>query len=201
MPHSLPHHYHFIIQYPFWSIVPYHDLIINLLLYPCILLFGILMITKTLFGKHRQEFEGYCLMTCGNLGKHETLKTCFTQASFDVLLKLAESVGIRTHGLDNKSLIKNSILIDLFINKYGRKGHSLESIEHMPVYPTDLTMFDEITLPKVTRFFHPLPLPRINLQFLSIQEYVSRLFQVYMIDASVDMRMHIESVLKKSSPK
>lgn len=177
-----------------------------------------------LFAKYRDEFEQYCIMTCGQLGDPRVLQECFSSVSRDVLMRVVEDIGIRS-GVRGVEYSKE-VIVALCCERYGRWRHEVEDVENLPVYCTDLSMYDPVLFSKLAPSTQTTqdkesskqttedkesskqeslsldyPVARLNLQFLGVQEYVYRLLQIYTVTAAIDQRTYIESIIQKSNPR
>ena len=65
-------------------------------------------------------------------------------------------------------------------------------------------LFDDINAPGPTKPFTnhvgPLAVPKLNLQFLSINEYLSRLYRLYQLESFYGIRGDVEDVIRRLDP-
>ena len=76
-------------------------------------------------------------------------------------------------------------------------------IDSLPLYPTESLLFDTSVLPASSTSYSgltPLPLPKLNLQFLSLSDYLLRNFQLYRLEASYQIREDLSYAVSRLHP-
>ncbi|KAF2076270.1 hypothetical protein CYY_002448 [Polysphondylium violaceum] len=92
-------------------------------------------------------------------------------------------------------------LIDLFVSKYQKKVSLIKEINSVSVYPTESLLWDENVIPNST--YHgdkTLSLPKLNLQFLSFNDYLMRNFFLSRLESAYEIRSDIEDAIKRLDP-
>lgn len=72
----------------------------------------------------------------------------------------------------------------------------------MPLYPTEDLLWDPDIIPS-DEFAneHPLSLPKLNLQFLSIYDYLLRNYDLFRLESSYEIRGDIEDSVRRVQPR
>lgn len=73
----------------------------------------------------------------------------------------------------------------LQIFRHERRVSQLEALNEMPLYPTEDIIWDENVVP--TAYFSGegcLALPKLNLQFLTLQDYLLRNFNLFRLEST-----------------
>ena len=77
-------------------------------------------------------------------------------------------------------------------------------IDTLPLYPTETLLFDHELLPPSSSHYsalHPLPLPKLNLQFLSLSDYLLRNFTLFRLEASYQIREDLAYTVSRLRPR
>jgi intron-binding protein aquarius len=95
----------------------------------------------------------------------------------------------------------------------------LESISQMPIYPTEELLWDSNIIPsdeytgKFPRNFvairlnfsilgeHCLALPKLNLQFLTVHDYLLRNYDLFRLESSYEIRGDLEDAISRINPR
>jgi intron-binding protein aquarius len=127
----------------------------------------------------------------------------FEPLSEETLVKLCNSLGIRTAPLDiTIDVDTKDFLINVLVTKYQKRESQIKKINNQPLYPDEETIFDDNLIS--TQFYvgdRPLALPKLNLQFLTLHDYLLRNFQLFQLESSYEIRQDIEDVVKRLSPR
>ena len=76
-------------------------------------------------------------------------------------------------------------------------------IDSLPLYPTETLLFDTSLLPASSTSYTgltPLPLPKLNLQFLSLSDYLLRNFHLFRLEASYQIREDLAYAVGRLHP-
>ena len=76
-------------------------------------------------------------------------------------------------------------------------------IDSLPLYPTEALLFDTSVLPASSTSYSgltPLPLPKLNLQFLSLSDYLLRNFHLFRLEASDQIREDLAYAVSRLHP-
>lgn len=76
-------------------------------------------------------------------------------------------------------------LRELLISRHERRVSQLDALNEMPLYPTEAIIWDENIVP--TEYFSGdgcLALPKLNLQFLTLHDYLLRNFNLFRLEST-----------------
>lgn len=102
---------------------------------------------------------------------------------------------------DEETPYTKSFLMELLFWKHERKRSQQEAINEMPLYPTENIIWDENVVP--TEFFSGegcLALPKLNLQFLTLHDYLLRNFNLFRLESTYEIRQDIEDAISHLKP-
>ena len=82
-----------------------------------------------------------------------------------------------------------------------RKPLYSDTIQHSrPILPTEQTLYDSSSTDEYNGS-HPLALPKLNLQYLTAGDFLSRCFTLYRLEAFYEIRKHLEDTIKRLQPR
>ena len=101
------------------------------------------------------------------------------------------------------SLLHAYLLSVLFAHHVSHPPQQ-QLIDTLPLYPTETLLFDDELLPPSSSHYdavHPLPLPKLNLQFLSLADYLLRNFHLFRLEASYQIREDLAYTVSRLRPR
>lgn len=81
--------------------------------------------------------------------------------------------------------LDEDFLRELLISRHERRVSQLDALNEMPLYPTEDVVWDENIVP--TEYFSGegcLALPKLNLQFLTLHDYLLRNFNLFRLEST-----------------
>ncbi|XP_072391042.1 RNA helicase aquarius isoform X1 [Diabrotica undecimpunctata] len=94
-----------------------------------------------------------------------------------------------------------TFLRELLISRHEKRASQLEALNEMPLYPTEDIIWDENIVP--TAYFSGegcLALPKLNLQFLTLHDYLLRNFNLFRLESTYEIRQDIEDAVSRLCP-
>uniref|UniRef100_A0A131YN13 RNA helicase aquarius n=1 Tax=Rhipicephalus appendiculatus TaxID=34631 RepID=A0A131YN13_RHIAP len=101
----------------------------------------------------------------------------------------------------DESPYSHTFLQELLISRHERRQSQLESLNEMPLYPTESIIWDENVVP--SEYFSGegcLALPKLNLQFLTLHDYLLRNFHLFRLESTYEIRQDIEDSVSRLKP-
>ena len=92
------------------------------------------------------------------------------------------------------------LLEEVFAEELSLRASSKRAVEDMPVYPTEALILNPMLIPEDKDRSMALAVPKINVQFLSLPEYLERNFKLYLMEAGYDVRQHLVGVVRRMAP-
>lgn len=75
------------------------------------------------------------------------------------------------------------------------------SVGNLPIYPDEKLIIDQLLIPNVHEATHSVyPMPKLNLQFLSLPDYLERNFTLYLTETGYDVCQNLVNVIRRLSP-
>eukprot|EP01127_Copromyxa_protea_P005293 TRINITY_DN15242_c0_g1_i1.p1 TRINITY_DN15242_c0_g1~~TRINITY_DN15242_c0_g1_i1.p1 ORF type:complete len:1415 (-),score=323.12 TRINITY_DN15242_c0_g1_i1:37-3777(-) len=175
------------------------------------------------FKNFQPELKRFALSSVGSIDTREQLKTHLNSLKDDKLRSLCESI----HLIDKRCQYTRDFLIELVISHHQRRLSQFQILNSQPLYPNEEVLWDEHQIPsdgprKIKRGKAALPedeeeaqkpvgeeditdditvaLPKLNLQFLTIHDYLLRNFVLFRLESSYEIRQNIEDVVRRVKP-
>ncbi|KAG1463391.1 hypothetical protein G6F46_003377 [Rhizopus delemar] len=155
------------------------------------------------FRRFREQIKELPLANLSSIETREDLLWHFKPLSENTLVELCESLGIRNQpvGIDIDVDIKE-YLINVLVTKYEKRESQIKKISNQPLYPDEKVIFDDnLTQTQNYRGDRSIALPKLDLQFLTINDYLLRNHTLFRIGSICEVRRDIEDVVKRLSPR
>ncbi|CAF3629326.1 unnamed protein product [Rotaria socialis] len=155
----------------------------------------VLQLQSAVFKHFRDEMPTFPLQNIQLIDKREILNEEFDKLSDSQLNSIAASLQPPIQ-IDNREL-----LIEVLISTHERMQSHLQLINTLPLYPTEETIWDEDIVP--TEFYNGetcLALPKLNLQFLTLHDYLLRNFHLFRLESTYEIRQDIEDSVSRMKP-
>ena len=150
--------------------------------------------------KHFENMKEFSFLSVASVDQSKKLKHYFDQMSLGELTNLCNLLHLLSKSPDHLHKDKN-FLIDLMIAKYERRPSQLEAINRMPLYPTETIIWDDNIVP--SEYYTGdacLALPKLNLQFLTLHDYLLRNFDLFRLESTYEIRQDIEDIVTRLRP-
>lgn len=160
---------------------------------------------RGVFKYFRQDLLIFSLTNISSIDKRDTLLKHLSGLSNDRLYSLAEYL----HLVPSKESIQDleyssEFLIECIVWHVQLRESQLDELNSMPLYPTEDVIWNESLVPsdfKQTSFHDTcLALPKLNLQFLTLNDYLMRNFSLFRLEAAYELRQDIEDACIRLKP-
>ena len=89
----------------------------------------------------------------------------------------------------------------MLVRRYQRREAQHEAIGSLPLYPDEVVPWDSAQLPDLDHTGDScLALPKLNLQFLTLNDYLLRNFNLFRLEATYDIKQDIEDAVTCATP-
>jgi intron-binding protein aquarius len=158
---------------------------------------------QRLLFKHWPKLNDLALHNCGKLENRDVLTKFLSQLSPEEL-KLLITSQLRLVDENDPSASDPAFLTEVMVSAYERRRPQREIIESMPLYPTEELLLDGDAVPgdqNLTALGDGvLALPRLNLQFLTLNDYLVRNFYLFRLEAAYEVREDVAEAVKRTAP-
>lgn len=175
---------------------------------------------KILYTDYFETMKDIIFSSPGRLLDADTLRKHFIIFTTTELIDITKKLGILCNrdimfitrkGIDDMDLddedgerIHEFIVNILILYLIPRTNH-LEEINLLSLYPIEKTLWDADIIPisgmSSKTYREILPIPKLNLQYLTLYDYLLRNFQLYHLESSYNIREDIMDAIKRMGPR
>ncbi|XP_046750844.1 RNA helicase aquarius isoform X2 [Diprion similis] len=159
---------------------------------------------KAAFAKF-PDLRSFALANVASVDTREALYRHFGTLSQEKLRSIATYLNLvppeEREVDENWYRLDLDFLRELLISRHERRASQLEELNEMPLYPTEEVVWNESIVP--TEYFSGegcLALPKLNLQFLTLHDYLLRNFNLFRLESTYEIRQDIEDSVSRLSP-
>ncbi|MBN3298778.1 AQR helicase, partial [Amia calva] len=151
---------------------------------------------------HFPELHNFALSNVAAVDTRESLLKHFGPLSPNTLHRVASYLCLLPalpEGQD--TTYEKEMLLELLVSRHERRISQIEQLNQMPLYPTERIIWDENIVP--TEYYSGegcLALPKLNLQFLTLHDYLLRNFNLFRLESTYEIRQDIEDVVSRMKP-
>uniref|UniRef100_A0A8C6UHK6 RNA helicase aquarius n=1 Tax=Neogobius melanostomus TaxID=47308 RepID=A0A8C6UHK6_9GOBI len=151
---------------------------------------------------HFPELLDFALSNVAAVDTRESLKKHFGHLSPNKLHQVAAYLCLLPELAEGQDTSYDKVfLLELLVSRHERRISQIEQLNLMPLYPTEKIIWDENIVP--TEYYSGegcLALPKLNLQFLTLHDYLLRNFNLFRLESTYEIRQDIEDVVWRMKP-
>lgn len=150
-----------------------------------------------------KKLKVLALSNFGSIDKRSELESHFSALSDFELKELCQHLGFRTDYPASAEITANrAIMMETLVSSFSRPRDFQEVVAHLSVLPTVESLYDPALLRNESYDgSRPLGIPKLNLQYLTLSDFMWRSFQLAQTEAFYGIRKDMESVVKRMKPK
>ncbi|XP_050306133.1 RNA helicase aquarius isoform X2 [Anthonomus grandis grandis] len=159
---------------------------------------------KAAFAKF-PELRAFSLANVASVDTRRALEKHFGPLSQDQLRAIATYLCLVSPPGDEEKVkwcrVDKIFLKELLVSRHEKRVSQLVALNEMPLYPTETIIWDENVVP--TAYFSGegcLALPKLNLQFLTLHDYLLRNFNLFRLESTYEIRQDIEDAVSRLCP-
>ena len=98
---------------------------------------------------------------------------------------------------------QRSFVMDVLIDSLSSRTSQLEALNRLSLYPSEELLWDEHQVPLENRYHsdRPLALPKLNLQFLTVHDYLLRNFELFRLESAFQIREDLIDSITRMGPR
>lgn len=142
------------------------------------------------------------LSNYGSVGKRAELEGLLEPLTDDEIRLLCELLGLRFEYPESvKVPVNRKFLVEVLLSTFERRKTFQESAQDLSILPDEETLF-ETALRRTDSYdgSRPLALPKLNLQYLSVGDFLWRSLILYRCESFYAIRQDLEDVLTRLKP-
>ncbi|XP_019858857.1 PREDICTED: intron-binding protein aquarius isoform X2 [Amphimedon queenslandica] len=149
------------------------------------------------------DLREFSLSTVAGVDTRDSLVRHFSALSPEVLHRIAAYLHLvpPLPDTDLQTSYSPSFLLEILVSHHERRTSQLEELNSMPLYPTETVLWDESFVPN--EYFEGegcFALPKLNLQFLTLHDYLLRNFILFRLESTYEIKEDIEDVVSRMKP-
>ncbi|KAK0911983.1 hypothetical protein LTR02_003089 [Friedmanniomyces endolithicus] len=152
---------------------------------------------------HPEKLKILILANYGSLSQRDELLGHVKALNDVELVELLDQLGLLT-AYPEKSLIAldRPFLEEVLASNIEQRPLYSEVIQSSPLLPTEHSLFGQSNL-RIEEYngAHPLAVPKLNLQYLTLGDFLWRSFTLYRSVAFYEIRKHLEDTIKRLQPR
>eukprot|EP01138_Halocafeteria_seosinensis_P000976 gb/GECG01000999.1/.p1 GENE.gb/GECG01000999.1/~~gb/GECG01000999.1/.p1 ORF type:complete len:1658 (+),score=245.61 gb/GECG01000999.1/:1-4974(+) len=183
------------------------------------------LLQRVAYSFYPKKLKEFALSAVGNIAKADSLKEHLKKLDESELLDVSKRLqllpgdcstlqngsvdtgkgtsdaGIKLHHFVRLETDRESVL-KLLAEHHKMRPSALEQVNKLPLFPNEKLLWDRYLVPFGKYYGNSvLALPKLNLQFLTIDDYLLRSFNLYRLEAAYEIREDIIDSVKRLGPK
>jgi intron-binding protein aquarius len=166
----------------------------------------------TCFAHFKDTMKELAMATISSIESRSSLTRSLSKLNSPMLINLAVRTTLlpaeflsetaKENPNINPLFFDQEFVMEILIDYFEKRISQLDQINAEPIYPNEETLWSQSLLDnEYSSFEHPLPLPKLNLQFLTFYDYLLRNYELYRLESTFEIRNDIESTVKRLLPK
>lgn len=143
------------------------------------------------------------LSNYGSIDQRTELEGQLSSLDDSELQSLCAHLGFRTSYPQLAQVTPNrAVYLEILLSFYERKMPFQEAASHLSIVPTEDSLYDPALIRNETYDgSRPLAIPKLNLQYLSLGDFLWRSFLLYRSEAFFQIRKDTELIVKRMQPR
>ncbi|KAF3769991.1 P-loop containing nucleoside triphosphate hydrolase protein [Cryphonectria parasitica EP155] len=157
---------------------------------------------RTALKHFKDQLTVLALSNYASIDDRKELEGLLAPLTDEEVTQLSDLLELRTTYPESTGLtVDRKFLIEALLSTFERRKTFQESASEMSVMPNEQTVFDRSLL-RTDSYdgSHPLAIPKLNLQYLSVGDFLWRSLELYRCESFYGIRSHIEDVLRRLKP-
>ncbi|KAK4233477.1 hypothetical protein C8A03DRAFT_38807 [Achaetomium macrosporum] len=157
---------------------------------------------RTALKHFKEKLTVLALSNYGSISKRTELEGLLQALTDEELEQLTGLLGLRITYPDSARVpVDRKFLMEVLVSTFERRKTFQDAARDLSVLPTEEALFD-IGLRRTDHYdgSRPLALPKLNLQYLSVGDFLWRSFILYRCESFYAIRQDIEDILARLKP-
>jgi intron-binding protein aquarius len=158
---------------------------------------------RTALKHFKEKLTLLSLSNHGLLAQREELKGLLEPLSDAEIQELVNCLGLRAEYPKAAGIeATRAFLLEILLLQHEKSTTFRDSLQAMPILPTESILYEASFLRNETyNGARPLAIPKLNLQYLSVGDFLWRAFILFRYEAFYEVRKDLEETLKRLQPK
>ena len=158
---------------------------------------------RTGYAAFQEKLQLMALANYGSIGNREELEGHLRALSDDEVVQLCSLMALRTEYPTSSFLVRDrAFYTETLLDLAEQKPIFKDSVRDMPILPTEKILYETTFLRNESyNGEKPLAIPRLNLQYLAMGDFLWRSFILYRAESFYGIRKDLEDVVKRMKPR
>ncbi|KAF9207400.1 hypothetical protein BGZ49_000487, partial [Haplosporangium sp. Z 27] len=155
------------------------------------------------FTSFKDELIDLAMTNLRAIEDRKSLSKHFENLSQEQLIQLCGLLNIRTAKITDPSIEHSrEMLLEVLFLQFEKRHSQIEQINALPLYPDEHALFEDAAVKEeMYNADRPLALPKLNLQFLTLHDYLLRNFNLFRLESNYEIRQDIEDAVVRLGPR
>ena len=165
---------------------------------------GVLARLQRVALKHfKDKLTVLALSNYGAISRRQDLEEFLTQLTDDELEEMCRLLGFRTAYPSTANVqVNRKLLMEIMLFAHEKKKTFQETVRNLSIQPTETALYEPSLLRNETyNGSRPLAIPKLNLQYLSVGDFLWRSFILYRCEQFFEIRRYLEDTIKRLQPR
>ncbi|CAL9183877.1 unnamed protein product [Musa hybrid cultivar] len=145
--------------------------------------------------KQIPKLQDFALCNIGAIQKRADLRKKLSVLSDEELQDLVCD-KLKLVSRDDTWANRSDFLVEVLVSFFEKRQSQKEAINALPLYPNEQIMWDESLVPSINYSGEGcLALPKLNLQFLTLHDYLLRNFNLFRLESTYEIREDIQEAV------
>lgn len=157
---------------------------------------------RTALKHFKDKLTVLALSNYASIDERKELANLLAPLTDEEVAQLSALLDLRTSYPESTGLtIDRKFLVEVLLYSFERRQTFQETAQEMSIMPTEQSIFDESLL-RTDSYdgTHPLAIPKLNLQYLSVGDFLWRSLVLYRYESLYGIRRDIEDVIRRLKP-
>jgi intron-binding protein aquarius len=150
-----------------------------------------------------EKLKVLALSNLGSLDKRQEIEPLLDTLTDDELSHFCDSLRLRTRYPESSLVVQDRpFVLEVLMNALERRTTLQDSMKKMAILPTEAILYeDSFTRNSEYDGSRPLATPKLNLQYLTMGDFLWRSFILHRAESFFEIRTHIEDTVKRMQPR
>lgn len=158
---------------------------------------------RTALKHFKEKLTILALANYGSIAKRAELESHLEALTDDEVVELCIQLDLRTtYPNSSKVVVDRKFLTEVLVAGHEKRKTFQETARDLSILPTEVTLFESVLLRNDNyNGSQPLAIPKLNLQYLTVGDFLWRSFILHRCEAFYEIRTHVEDTIKRLRPK
>ena len=158
---------------------------------------------KVALKHYKEKLTILILSNFASLGSREELEGHFAVLTDDEIKQMCSLLGFRTEYPDSSLVTRDrTFYLELLLTAHERRPPYQQNVRELTVLPTEQTVYEQTFLrTEEYNGSRPLAIPKLNLQYLTMGDFLWRSFILYRCESFYEIRKNMEDTVRRVQPR